>query len=63
MDTSIKKKRESGIELLRIFAAMGVIVSHYCNYNGAFASTLQGGLGGGKLQLTPYVSMRYGVFC
>ena len=41
--------RESGVELLRILAAMGVVVSHFCNYNGAFASTMQTGWGGGKL--------------
>lgn len=43
---SKKTVRESGVELLRILAAMGVIISHYCNYNGAFASTMQAGWGG-----------------
>lgn len=46
MINSKKTVRESGVELLRILAAMGVIVSHYCNYNSAFASTHLSGWGG-----------------
>ena len=61
MINSKKTVRESGVELLRILAAMGVIVSHYCNYNNAFASTHLSGLGGGKLQLASLVTMSYGL--
>ena len=60
MINSKKTVRESGVELLRILAAMGVIVSHYCNYNSAFASTHLSGWGG-KLQLASLVTMSYGL--
>ncbi len=35
MEMKIKKERESGIELLRIFAALSVVILHYC-FPGAF---------------------------
>ena len=34
------KARESGIELLRILAAAGVVFSHYCNEGGIFSDSI-----------------------
>ena len=42
MNTQIKA-RESGIELLRILAAAGVVFSHYCNEGGIFSDSIGGG--------------------
>lgn len=43
MAQSLRKQRKSGIELLRIIAAMGVIVLHY-NYNGSGGALEYAGL-------------------
>lgn len=34
--SNISKQRESGIELLRILAAAGVVFAHFCNAGGIF---------------------------
>ena len=39
---SVKKQRESSIELLRVFAAMGVVFSHLCNSGGLMNDFFRG---------------------